>query len=323
MYRKEQYMKVLIIGAGAIGIAIGASLESQGVEVDFLARGTTLEAIRTGGVGRTGLFGEYSCPADRVGAFGTYEELPELSYDYVIISAKTMANPEISRALWNARSCMKPSAKLVIMQNGWGNDVPYLEYFPKEQVYNARVITGFQRTSPNISNITVHTAPILLGSLHGCENQCMIPLQQALLASGIPTEVTDEVGKFLWAKMLYNTTLNPLGAILGVNYGRLMESASSKAIMDVLIEETFTVMKAAGYSTNWESAEEYKEVFYGKLIPDTYHHRASTLQDIEKKQKTEIDTLNGCIVELAKEHHIAVPTHEMIVRLIHSIEDNF
>lgn len=323
MYRKEHYMKVLIIGAGAIGIAIGASLESQGAAVDFLARGATLEAIRTGGVGRTGLFGDYSCPAERIGAFGTYGELPEHTYDYVIISAKTMANQEISKAFWNARACMKPSAKLIIMQNGWGNDVPYLEYFPKEQVYNARVITGFQRTSPNISNITVHTAPILLGSLHGCENQCMVPLQQALTASGIPTEVTDEVEKFLWAKMLYNTTLNPLGAILGVNYGRLMESDSSREIMDLLIEETFAVMKAAGYSTNWDSAEEYKEVFYGTLIPDTYHHRASTLQDIEKKQKTEIDTLNGCIVRLAKEHHIAVPAHEMLVRLIHSMEDNF
>lgn len=316
-------MRVLIIGAGAIGIAIGTSLESQGVEVDFLARGATLEAIRTGGVGRTGLFGDYSCPAERIGAFGAYEELPEQAYDYGIISAKTMANPEISAALWNARSCMKPSARLVIMQNGWGNDVPYLKYFPKEQVYNARVITGFQRTSPNISNITVHTAPILLGSLHGCENQCMIPLQQALLASGIPTEVTDEVEKFLWAKMLYNTTLNPLGAILGVSYGRLMESEASRRIMNRLIEETFMVMKAAGYSTNWDSAEEYKEVFYGKLIPDTYHHRASTLQDIEKKQKTEIDTLNGCIVSLAKEHNVAVPAHEMIVELIHSMEDNF
>lgn len=316
-------MNVLIIGAGAIGIAVGASLESQGVSVDFLARGTTLEAIKNQGVGRTGLFGDYSCKAGAVGAFASYQELPADAYDYVIVSAKTMANEEISQKLWTARACMKKTGKIVIMQNGWGNDVPYLTNFPVEQVYNARVITGFQRTSPNISNITVHTAPVLLGSLHGCNQDCMVPLQQAMNAGGIPTEVTDEVGKYLWAKMLYNTTLNPLGAILGVNYGRLMESESSKAIMDLLIEETFAVIQAAGYTTNWECAEEYKTVFYDKLIPDTYNHRASTLQDIEKKQKTEIDTLNGCIVKLAKEHGVPVPTHEMIVRLIHSIEDNF
>lgn len=93
--------------------------------------------------------------------------------------------------------------------------------------------------------------------------------------------------------------------------------------MNQLIDETYAVMEAASYHTNWETAEEYKQVFYDKLIPDTYNHRASTLQDIEKKQKTEIDTLNGCIVRLAKEYGVPVPGHTMIVQLIHGIEDNF
>lgn len=316
-------MKVLIIGAGAIGIALGTFLKSQNVEVDLLARGKTLEAIQQKGIRRTGLFGEYTCPAGTIGVYAAYEELPEAAYDYVIITTKTMANSVVSRSLWEARACMKPQGKLVIMQNGWGNDKPYLEYFPKEQVYNARVITGFQRTEANVSHITVHTAPILLGSLQGCENVCMEPLAQALDQAGMPTQVSDELEKYLWAKMLYNTTLNPLGAILGVNYGALMESEASRSIMDQLIEETYAVMKAAGYTTNWEDAATYKKVFYEKLIPDTYHHRASTLQDIEKKQKTEIDTLNGCIVELARQYQVPVPGHQMIVRLIHSIEDNF
>lgn len=316
-------MIVLIVGAGAIGIAIGTFLKSQEVQVDILARGNTLQAVREKGIGRTGLFGDYTCPAGGVGTYETYAELPADTYDYILVSTKTMANEEVSQALRNRKDCLKASGKIVIMQNGWGNDVPYLKYFEKEQVYNARVITGFRRPEPNISQITVHTAPILLGSLHGCDNSCMEPLAQALDAAGMPTQVTDEVAKYLWAKMLYNTTLNPLGAILGVNYGKLMESEASRAIMNQLIDETYAVMEAASYHTNWETAEEYKQVFYDKLIPDTYNHRASTLQDIEKKQKTEIDTLNGCIVRLAKEYGVPVPGHTMIVQLIHGIEDNF
>ena len=313
-------MRVLIIGAGAIGVAMGTFLRSQDVEVDFIARGETAKAIREKGIHRTGLFGEYDAQA---GCFEHYKELPESSYDYVIVSTKTMANESISEELSKVAHIFKKNGKIVIMQNGWGTAMPYLKYFPKEQVYNARVITGFQRVEANISNITVHTAPVLLGSLCGEDPSCMEPLQKALNAGGIPTEVSTEIGKFLWAKMLYNTTLNPLGAILGVNYGKLMESPASKSIMDQLIVETFQVMDAYGYETNWKTAEEYQEVFYQKLIPDTYNHRASTLQDIEKKQKTEIDTLNGCIVELAKEKGISVPTHEMIVKLIKSLEDNF
>lgn len=316
-------MRILIIGAGAIGIALGTFLKSQNIDVDYLARGVTRDAIVQNGIERTGLFGEAVFAAGSVGVYDTYGELVSDSYDYVMITTKTMANPSVSEALWNARNCMKVSGKLVIMQNGWGNDIPYLQYFPKEQVYNARVITGFQRTKPNVSNITVHTAPILLGSLQGCDNACMQPLAEALDHAGMPTQVSEELEKYLWAKMLYNTTLNPLGAILRVNYGALMESEASRAIMNQLIAETYAVMKAAGYTTNWEDAEAYKKVFYDKLIPDTYHHRASTLQDIEKKQKTEIDTLNGCIVKLAKQYGVPVPGHQMIVRLIHGIEDNF
>ena len=93
--------------------------------------------------------------------------------------------------------------------------------------------------------------------------------------------------------------------------------------MDRLIQETFAVMDACGYYTFWENAEAYQKDFYGKLIPDTYAHRSSTLQDIEKKQQTEIHTLNGCIVSLAEKHGIQVPTHRMICEMILTLEANF
>ena len=91
--------------------------------------------------------------------------------------------------------------------------------------------------------------------------------------------------------------------------------------MNRLIEETFAVMKAAGYKTFWNNAKEYQDIFYSKLVPDTFAHRASTLQDIEKRQKTEIDTLNGCIQRLGKKHNVPTPVHDMIVELIRGIED--
>lgn len=74
-------MMTLVVGAGAIGIAIATFLRSQDVQVDILARGKTLQAIRENGIGRNGLFGEYSCPAGDVGAYESYEELPSDAYD--------------------------------------------------------------------------------------------------------------------------------------------------------------------------------------------------------------------------------------------------
>lgn len=62
-------------------------------------------------------------------------------------------------------------------------------------------------------------------------------------------------------------------------------------------------------------------MFYSKLIPDTFAHRSSTLQDIEKGHLTEIGTLNGYIMRLGKEVDVPTPTHQMIVQLIRGIED--
>jgi 2-dehydropantoate 2-reductase len=233
-----------------------------------------------------------------------------------------MANPEVAKQLSKRADTLKKHGLIVIMQNGWGNDQPYLTYFDPSAIYNARVITGFQRSTPNSSRITVHTAPILIGSLHGFSSAPAAPLSEAITASGIPSEATDEVGKALWAKMLYNCTLNPLGAILKVPYGKLADCPSTVSIMNRLIEETFAVMQAAGYETFWETPSDYQKDFYGTLVPDTYAHRSSTLQDIEKKQKTEIETLTGCILRMGKKYGVPAPTHQIIYEQILFLEAN-
>ena len=313
--------KVLIIGAGAVGVAIAASLASEEMEVAVLSASRTADAIEKNGVKRCGIFSEITIPAGVVKVYRTYEEI-KTGFNYVIVSSKTMANAEIAAKLAANRDIIADNGKIVIFQNGWGNNDEYLKHFDKSEVYNARIITGFQRVTPENSKVTVHTAPILLGSLYGADNEVMAPLANAINLSGIPSEVSADIGKALWAKMLFNTTLNPLGAILNVSYGELSESEHARMIMDSLIEETYAVLAAEKYETFWKTADEYKEVFYGKLVPDTYKHRSSTLQDIEKKQKTEIDTLNGCIIRLAKKNGIDVPTHNMIYKLIKAIEEN-
>ena len=123
--------------------------------------------------------------------------------------------------------------------------------------------------------------------------------------------------------MIYNCTLNPLGAIVGVHYGALSENEHSLAIMNDTMDELFAVMRAAGYSTYWPDADSYRKDFYAKLLPDTYNHNSSTLQDIRAKRPTEIETLTGTILHLAKEHGVPVPVNTMLYRLIKTLEANY
>ena len=315
-------MKVLIIGAGALGIALGTIMKNDNTEIDFFAHGKTYNSIKDNGISREGLLGEKNIDKEEIGIYNSYEEMKENEYDYILICTKTTVNKEVSEEIFKNRKILKPSGIIVIMQNGWGNDEEYLKYFPKEKIYSARVITGFERTERNRSKITVHAAPLMIGSLYGLDVSKVQQLVNVINEGGLESVASNDVSKALWTKMLYNCALNPLGAIFKVNYGKLSESSYSKDIMNNIIHEIFEVMNAAGYTSFYENEDEYKKDFYDKLIPSTYNHRASTLQDMEKGIKTEMDSLNGSVIKIAEKYNIDVSHNKTIYNIIKYMEIN-
>lgn len=314
-------MNILIIGAGGVGIGLATSVGSQGADVSIYAREETAKAIKTNGIRRTGLFTHYEL--DNIPVYESYGDLPKDTFDYIFICSKTVANEDIAQNLNDNRDIFKENTKILIFQNGFGNDEPYLKYFSKKQVFCARVITGFTRPERHISEVTVYTEPILLGSLQNEDPQCLAEIAELITKSGIECQITDSIDKYLWAKMLYNCTLNPLGAILDVTYGQLTENPYTMEIMNNIIDEIFNVIKASPYETLWKNSDEYKEIFYKKLVPDTYDHYSSTHQDIQRKIKTEIDSLNGKVILLGEEYKIDVSTNKIIYNLIKATESTF
>lgn len=316
-------MKVLIIGAGAVGIGVGATLKNSGADVDFIARNETAKKLESDGIKRLGILGDIVIPSGQVGVFEDYEALKEDDYDYVLITAKTPANDEISESLGGRSDILKEGGKLVFMQNGIGYEQPFLDFFDEDSIYHSRVITGFKKQEANESVVTVHQAPVLIGSVYGYDAEPVEQLAKALDASGLPARTDDEIDKALWAKLIYNTTLNPLGAILKMSYGELAESTYARAIMDTLIEETFAIMDAVGAKTYWDNADDYRDELYDKLIPDTADHRSSTLQDIEKQKKTEIESMTGGLLSLASQCDVVATMHSMVYWLIKAMEEKF
>ncbi|MBE6496083.1 MAG: 2-dehydropantoate 2-reductase [Methanobrevibacter thaueri] len=314
-------MNILVIGAGAVGIGLAASLASQGENVSIYARGETARAIRENGIRRVGLFEHIKI--ENLPVYDDYNDIPENTFDYIIIASKTTANEDISDNLNNQKDILKESGKILIVQNGFGNDEPYLRYFPKKQVYCARIITGFARPERHISEVTVYTEPMQLGSLQNQDTRCLQEIADLITASGIKCEVTDEVDKYLWAKMLYNCALNPLGAILNKTYGELTENPYTLDIMNSIIDEIFEVIKASPYETFWANADEYRDVFYSKLVPDTYNHYSSTHHDLQNRKRTEIDSLNGKVIQLGEANNVNVKTNKFIYNLIKAIENSF
>lgn len=319
-------MKVLIIGAGALGIGIGATLKQGGAEVDFIARGKTAHMIKQEGIARDGIFGKASFSAGEIGVYEDAAGLPKDAYDYVIVATKATANEEVSELLSTRKDCMKAGVCICFMQNGIGYEKPFLRFFTQEQVFHSRVITGFSKSDKlSESVVTVHQAPVLIGSCYGEDPAPVAPLVEALTKGGVPAETvdTETLSQALWAKLIYNTALNPLGAILHRTYGQLADSEYARSIIDILIEEAYAVMRSCGAKTFYEDADAYRKALYEEMIPATYDHQSSMLQDIEKRQKTEIDFLNGSLLNIASGNSVDAVMHSLVYTLIKALEETF
>jgi len=318
--RTAANMRALVYGGGAVGLGLASCLLKSGSRVDIIAREQTVRSLRKDGLLRTGIFGEYHAGLSEFGCCASLDELDKQVCDYILVCTKSFDSFEAAKDLCEHKSIFSEKTKIVLFQNGWGNAEAFTSFFDRQTVYTARVITGFRRHRPNEVEITVHADPIHIGSLFGTDLSAIQDLAEAINKGGIPCETTGRVGKDIWAKMLYNCALNPLGAILDVPYGKLAEQESTRAIMDGIAGEVFAVMTKAGYETHWESAKDFLEVFYGKLVPDTAEHKSSTLQDIAAKKPTEIDALNGAVIRLAETFAIPVPCNSVVYNIVKFIE---
>jgi len=314
-------MRILNYGAGAVGLGVDSFLLKAGAAVDILAREKTVKALKADGLYLTGLLGDYHAPAKNLRAFTSLDQVDGIQYDFILVSTKSFDSQQSAQDISRHPKLLKPTTKIILFQNGWGNAEIFASYFDKNQIFNARVITGFNRPRPNQVAVTVHADSVRMGSLFQTNISSIKEVSQAITLGGFPCEITEEIDKFLWSKMLYNCALNPLGAILDVSYRTLGEYTHTREIMDEVIREVYQIMMKADYQTHWPTPEEYLEKFYKEFLPATAEHFSSTLQDLKAKKRTEIDALNGAVVRLADHHQLNVPVNRFLFRMIRFIEE--
>ena len=307
-------MRFLVYGLGAIGSAFAAFLRRAGHEVYALGRQKHIKPIRERGLKVGGIWGEFSVFLNGVGE--RLEELPVKDFDIVILSVKSY---DTKRALEELK---KVNFRfLLLTQNGYGNYEEAVKVFGKERVILSRVIFGAEIPQGGEVKITVIADDVVIGNPHkAIDEGTLKEIAQVINAAGIPCRYSPDVYKYLWDKILYNSALNPLGALLETNYGTLAHLKETREIMNRIIEEIFAVAKAKGIELFWKSAEDYKKHFYEKLIPPTAAHYPSMLQDIRAGKKTEIDSLNGAIVELGKTAGVSTPINWTITQLVKAKE---
>lgn len=297
-------MKVLILGAGAMGCLYGAALHRAGCEVVFVdvnqphigainARGLELET-------RAGVE-HLPIPARRP------EEISE-PVDLVVVFTKTF---HTEAALAGIAQAIGPQTWLLSLQNGLGNDRRLAAHAAEE-----RVLVGASSLPSDL---------VGLGRVrsHGEGGSKLFPafggdpafarqVCELLSQGGLPAELEPNIHVAIWSKAIFNATMNPLCALTRRTPGFLGANPESRAMITAAIDEGVAVANACGIAVAAQPIHDLTEV----SMTDHANHEASMLQDVKAGRRTEVDAINGAIVEAGREAGVAAPVLETLWRLV-------
>ncbi len=305
-------MKILVCGLGALGTVFATCLKTTGHNVYGLTKEKYIKQLHNKPLKITGLFGNKEALLD--GIFTNIDELQIKNLDLIIIAVKAY---DTEKTINQIKPLIGNNTLVLLGQNGYGNYEISTSIIDKERVILSRVIFGAKVIEPGFAEVTVFADDVVIGQPEQLISiEKLSEIAEIFNKSGIPTRVSQDVYAILWDKIIYNSALNPLGAILECSYGTLAEHEQTKDIMNQIIKEIFEVAAAHGIRLNWNNAEEYIEHFYKNLVPPTAKHFPSMYYDIQGGKRTEIDALNGAIVKLAKEAGIFASVNATITNII-------
>lgn len=310
-------LKILVYGAGAIGCVFGGFLSRQH-DVTLLGRSRIVHSIRRHGLLITGIWGRHRFHSLKT--VTDRQAIPKsLPFDLILLTVKSY---DTASAAAELRHLAGPHTKILSLQNGLGNLEELTKKLGASAVLGGRVIFGAETLWIGSEHkfcvkITVSAEPTSIGEAHKrIKTARVVQIAKVFAKAGIPCHPTANIQQVLWAKVIYNCALNPLASFLGCHYGYLGQSEDTRKLMEAIIREIYELAAAEKIKLNPTTSDAYIRIFYKKLLPRTFHHHPSMLQDLRNGKPTEIMALNGAVVRLAQEHGVQVPVNRFCMKLI-------
>jgi 2-dehydropantoate 2-reductase len=293
-------MKVAVVGAGAVGCYYGGMLARAGHDVTLIGRPQHVEAIE-----RQGLRLETQTFDERIRVSASSEGSAVQGAQLVLFCVKSTDTESAAAAI---KPHLAPDALLLSLQNGVENADRLRAILPQD-VLAAVVYIGTEMAGPG------HVRHHGRGELIIERSRASDEVAQALIAAGIPTDISDNVRGALWAKLILNCAYNALSAITQLPYGRLVQGAGITTVMRDVVDECLAVAKADDVTIPGDVDAAIRKI--AETVPGQY---SSTAQDLARGKPSEIDHLNGVIVRRGEALGVATPVNRALHAIVKLIE---
>lgn len=300
-------MKIVVIGAGAMGSIYGGHL-SQNNEVYIVdTKQEIVDAINKDGL-----------KIDEDGVTNVYHPQAVTStegitdVDLVILFVKSTFS---KAALESNKNIIGEHTRLLTLQNGAGHEHLLMQYAPKE-----RVIIGTTEDNGAVLGMghvrRGGVGKTNAGMLTQDSEGFLAKMKESFDNCGFTLKICENIQQLIWDKLFTNVSLSAVTGILQVDMGYIAANEYAWNLTKALIHEAVLVAKAMGLEADEEAIV--------KKVCDTSVNNpngcTSIRADLRDGRRTEVDTISGAVVRAGHEYNVAVPSHEFVVNMVHAME---
>ena len=303
-------MKIVIVGAGALGTLLAALLSKTKSDIWILEK----DKARANVLSRDGITVEgLSNFKAQVKATTDHEEIG--AADLVIISVKSYNTKEASLC---AKPLISDNTAVLTLQNGIGNIEVISEVAGAERVLGG--VTNLGATLLGTGKVRyAGKGETTIGRMDGQMPVVTRSVREIFNKAGLDTKISRDIKGVLWSKLIINAGINALTALTRLPNGKLVEFEGTRKLMREASAEAVKVAKRKRIKLIYDDPLAKVEA----VCEATSANISSMLQDILKKKRTEIDFINGVIVRHGQELGVPVPVNSMLVDLVKSIEAGY
>lgn len=322
-------MRILIEGVGGVGGIVAARLTAAGYNPVLVTGNAQIaEAINKNGISAKTTNEEFNVLAKAVENLDALDETEPFDAAFLIMKA----NPVVEAAKKTLPFLREDQGYVVTFQNGVVEDA-VAAAVGAQRVVSGIIGWGATMHSPGVYEKTSGGA-IHIGELDGKISERVKELEAALEVV-CPVVISTNIRGALWSKMAINCMITTVGALTGQLLGEMLKDRRVRKAFLVIYREVLDTAAAAGIKPERIAAN--PRLMYLKPNAGLIHRflkdklmqvmgrrysklKSSMLQSLERERPSEIDYLNGYVVETAKRVGVPVPLNALVTRMIKEIE---
>ncbi len=302
-------LKVLIMGAGAVGGYFGARLAAAGTDVTFVARGSHLTAIRKEGLRVESPLGDVHVRPAKV----IDDPVSVGIVDAVLFAVKLWDTDE---AALRIKPIVKPGTAVISLQNGVQKDDVLRLVLGREAVVGGVGYLSSTIAQPGVIRHEGKLQKIILGEYDGKRSARCLALLKAFTRAGIDVELSDDIERAIWEKFIFIVGLSATTSAIRLPIGPIRSHPQARALLLEVMREAVTIGRACGVRLDPGFAETQLA-----LCDSVSPNMTSSMHvDLERGNRLELRWLSGAVVELGQKWGVPTPANRVLydTLVIHS-----